>query len=336
MDFVDCCWHVVTTSQVAKSVLADVTFHWEWKCTKHYTDSMNWHFAMWLKFFLLSLCAVQLHYDDGLSFIYLCRLHWMILLSLSSRTQSYSPLTLPLPMRDISKRKLQPNCTTSHILNWKSMQIASGDKLPQVPAWNWALWKEQHHPHGGACHWLPWQPARLLRQKPRGLSLNSEPKVTIGKCRLMRFIRCVRTTLSSPTPHTPRWREMGCSSSPKDDRWGLFYKIEIAIFSLTCYFKSCQATSDLRENPLVTVLGSHAAMTCQIVVGNEMSCILIEVKNILIDINWCWRWWSILKAVSQVSATLTITLAGRWNGDLNTLHVCHVLFLKVLLVPNTL
>ena len=29
-----------------------------------------------------------------------------------------------------------------------------------------------------------------------------------------------------------------------------------------------QATSDLRENPLVTVLGSHAAMTCQIVVGN--------------------------------------------------------------------
>ena len=28
-----------------------------------------------------------------------------------------------------------------------------------------------------------------------------------------------------------------------------------------------QATSDLRENPLVTVLGSHAAMTCQIVVG---------------------------------------------------------------------
>ena len=28
-----------------------------------------------------------------------------------------------------------------------------------------------------------------------------------------------------------------------------------------------QATSDIRENPLVTVLGSHAAMTCQIVVG---------------------------------------------------------------------
>ena len=59
MDFVDCCWHVVTTSQVAKSVLADVTFHWEWKCTKHYTDSMNWHFAMLLKFLLLLFCAVH-------------------------------------------------------------------------------------------------------------------------------------------------------------------------------------------------------------------------------------------------------------------------------------
>ena len=30
-----------------------------------------------------------------------------------------------------------------------------------------------------------------------------------------------------------------------------------------------QATSDIRENPLVTVLGSHAAMTCQIVVGQK-------------------------------------------------------------------
>ena len=35
-------------------------------------------------------------------------------------------------------------------------------------------------------------------------------------------------------------------------------------FELKSNFK---ATSDLRENPLVTVLGSHAAMTCQIVVG---------------------------------------------------------------------
>ena len=36
-------------------------------------------------------------------------------------------------------------------------------------------------------------------------------------------------------------------------------------FELKSNFK---ATSDLRENPLVTVLGSHAAMTCQIVVGS--------------------------------------------------------------------
>ena len=171
MDFVDCCWHVVTTSQVAKSVLADVTFHWEWKCTKHYTDSMNWHFAMLLKFFLLLFCAVHccIMMMGFPSFICAGFTEWYCFLCQVEHKVT-SPLTLPLPMRDISKWKLQPNC--SHILNWKSMQIASGDKLPQVPAWNWALWKEQHHPHGGACHWLPWQPARLLRQKPRGLSLN--------------------------------------------------------------------------------------------------------------------------------------------------------------------
>ena len=334
MDFVDCCWHVVTTSQVAKSVLADVTFHWEWKCTKHYTDSINWYFAMLLKFFSLLFCAVQLHYDDGLSFIYLCRLHWMILLSLSSRTQSYLPSDLALANAGYFKAKVATKLYDltytelekyANCLRWQTTP-SSCVKLSSMEGATSPTWRSVSLTSLTTCKTSSTKTQRF----------ESEPKVTIGKCRLMRFIRCVRTTLSSPTPHTPRWRGMGCSSSPKDDRWGLFYKIEIAIFSLACYFKSCQATSDLRENPLVTVLGSHAAMTCQIVVGNGMSCILIEVKNILIDINWCWRWWSILKAVSQVSATLTITLAGRWNGDLNTLHVCHVLFLKVLLVPNTL
>lgn len=106
MDFVDCCWHVVTTSQVAKSVLADVTFHWEWKCTKHYRQH-ELAFCYVVKIFLIIiLCRPLLHYDDGFSFIYLCRLHWMILLSLSSRTQSYLPSDLALANAGYFKAKV--------------------------------------------------------------------------------------------------------------------------------------------------------------------------------------------------------------------------------------
>ena len=41
----------------------------------------------------------------------------------------------------------------------------------------------------------------------------------------------------------------------------------LPFFTQKCFHT--QATSDIRENPLVTVLGSHAAMTCQIVVGQK-------------------------------------------------------------------
>ena len=218
MDFVDCCWHVVTTSQVAKSVLADVTFHWEWKCTKHYTDSMNWHFAMWLKFFLLSLCAVQLHYDDGLSFIYLCRLHWMILLSLSSRTQSYLPSDLALANAGYFKAKVATKLLTytelkkyANCLRWQTTP-SSCVKLSSMEGATSPTWRSVSLTSLTTCKTSSTKTQRF----------ESEPKVTIGKRRLISFIRCVRTTLSSPTPHTPRWRGMGCSSSPKDDRWGLY------------------------------------------------------------------------------------------------------------------
>ena len=35
--------------------------------------------------------------------------------------------------------------------------------------------------------------------------------------------RCARTTLSSPTPRTPRWRGTGSSSSPRGGRWTRFF-----------------------------------------------------------------------------------------------------------------
>ena len=92
------------------------------------------------------------------------------------------------------------------------------------------------------------------------------------------IIRSVRTTWSSRTRHTPRWRERAASSSLKGGRWEYWAAPKIAklqlgldketffpFFTQKCFHT--QATSDIRENPLVTVLGSHAAMTCQIVVG---------------------------------------------------------------------
>ena len=50
-----------------------------------------------------------------------------------------------------------------------------------------------------------------------------------------------------------------------------------------------QATSDIRENPLVTVLGSHAAMTCQIVVGQKSKVKIVKSQIVIL-------WWVKVKS----------------------------------------
>jgi len=98
------------------------------------------------------------------------------------------------------------------------------------------------------------------------------------------------------TPHTPMKRE-GC----------LFIT------------QRRQATSDIRENPLVTVLGSHAAMTCQIVVMKHTESCVASIGHF--DNHTCWQHGKDNSAHKEGMKIMIDEIEYLSKGDLDKGHI---------------
>jgi len=80
-----------------------------------------------------------------------------------------------------------------------------------------------------------------------------------------------------------------------------------------------QATSDLRENPKVTVLGSHAAMTCQIVIMKHTESRVASIGHF--DNHTCWQYGEENTAHKDGIKTMIYEIEYLSKGDLDKGHI---------------